>query len=218
MVIERKTFAGLFPNALEISTADKKYYFGSFVTRDHAYQTITQISANYDENEIISGHPELSKNTGSNTSNEKSLKSASHDSLKSHISGFQLINSDAKNGLASIMKNSPDMVRRKSKKGNYGNIVHQKHPISKAPIARTLSQPFRVPKPRHDNPKIDTETTVVQPPAVCSCSGIHRDQKDVIDTILPAPFTNLRDLLYTFDSARNGFLHTHWDSLKYTGK
>jgi hypothetical protein len=214
--IEKKSVAGLFQNAIEITTAEKKYFFASFLSRNQAYDLLSKLIAGYPNN--------LVQDNGINTRipRRPSIQSLELSSFRSKSVGSgeltrrsvhrskSLMNIEASSmGLLDIAKDEVPTRNSspQSDSPSRARIVHQKKVVS------VPSQDVLLTRPKTHTPTICNLESHSEP-YECNCLSNHKEQKLALDTIVPL---NLKDTWRTIYGHQSTFSTVFWEKLKYTG-
>jgi hypothetical protein len=214
--IEKKSVAGLFQNAIEITTAEKKYFFASFLSRNQAYDLLSRLIAGYPNNLVQDSginvkyprRPSL-QSLEMNATRSKSVGSGELTRRSVHRSK-SLMNIEASSmGLLDIAKD--DIPSRnaspQSDSPSRARIVHQKKVVSVPSQDILLTRPKML-TPTIRNYEADPE------PYECNCLPSHKDQKHALDTIVPL---SVKDTWLTIYGHKSTFSELFWEKLKYTG-
>ena len=181
-LVEKRTFAGIFPNALEVSTNEKKYYFASFLSRNQCFVQVTEILLGYPQNTI--------KSVPASTVVPSLTR---QPSIAAELPRRRVISQPAAQGkstasLRTLSMSKPeglaDFMREESLSGTSSpdHIIHQKLQVN-PPTAEELDK-REIPKPE----KFD--------PFECDCMPIHLSQKMILDRTLPFELIELFQLIY----------------------
>lgn len=193
--ITKKVVGGIFDNALEIETSDKKYYFTSFLSRNQAHDQFTKIIANLASNQI--SRRALKRTPSVMESNNR--RSRSMGSVISIVPSQQLTKEEMKKsiGLAEIMPSPVDSMTDIEAIAEPLHIIHQSHPV---------------------NPMSPTDL-VTKAQVECFClNSIHKKQIVCMDAQYNISFDAAYNHLFSTASVKSGFLSILWKKLKYTGK
>ena len=182
-LVEKKTFVGIFPNALEVLTFEKKYYFASFLSRNQCFVQITEMLLGYPQNVIslvpvtatipdLTRQPSIAAELPRRRVSSQPIQGKSTASLRTLS-----LSKQAETGLATIVH---EEVR--SGTDSPEHIVHQKHNV--------------IPPTAEELDKRDVSKPVKFEPFECDCMPIHNSQKIVMDRTVPFELNELFHLVY----------------------
>lgn len=209
-----------------------QYFFGSFYSREEAYNMITSITANHPNNIIIAKEPENKLNPRDRKNSYKSLTDLPHPLLpKSRNGSISRSRSvgDSDNIRVKFLEEHPDLGLAESLYDNNmdspastrskTHIIHQKFearvPKGDAFLERPLIPQKPKPSPRITPANPDVELYIgrnepIPPPVGCI---------PLVDIELSMPIAHLFDLLFGCESAASKFSRNFWVNVqKFKGK
>ncbi|KAJ3361261.1 hypothetical protein HDU91_004014 [Kappamyces sp. JEL0680] len=244
VLIERKVVGGLFDNALEVSSADKKvlglcslqYYFTSFLFRNQAHDVMAKVIAGLPDN-IIELKPlsplEITHRHSSRSSSinegRRSKSMGSMDETRSLLSLKPV--EDKKMGLAEIVSpiaSAVSIVTGQAKVESPAASPAATTPSSSLSKKHIVHQKHKVTAPTpaqlaQHSPKTTSfppKTLPVLPskPFECTCSSLHEQQKGCLDQVVALTVEDAWKHLYSYTSLHSQFCNRLWQDLGYTGR
>jgi hypothetical protein len=224
--VEKKAVAGFIQNAIEISTEDSTFFFGSFFARDAAHDMLTKILASL-PNEAP---PEVLREKQCKESPDV-LDVAKIIHHKRSVSHEEQIVS---NSIPPLFENNPVSANESRQCAFESHITHPKasgphisknntHLPQKNPnmpnLASTTAAESHITHPKASGPDITNPGSPNQKSAsLLPLSEYNTGKIMVGQSIVNTTLKAVWEHLFSYDSAKNGFSKQFWGKEKYRGR
>jgi hypothetical protein len=134
--VEKKAVAGFFQNAIEISTKDSKFFFGSFISRETAYDMLTKILASHPNTFVFEVPPsELRKKTSKESLKGKRESLGIAKNIQKSVSqrSISLDDKIINNNIPPLLQKDPGLANISSTAAAESHIIHQKVSVPHIP-------------------------------------------------------------------------------------
>ncbi|KAI8906377.1 hypothetical protein EDD86DRAFT_219758 [Gorgonomyces haynaldii] len=217
LVVEKKTVAGFFQNAIEIQCQDTKHFFGSFLYRESAFTTITKMAASHPDNSVsFVDASDLTLHDQTKTSEEVFQKTPRRHLHRSRSFGDANLRPRTPSRPVSILHDDEDLglaILASPARGPpledpelLNHVVLQTKGITTQVKDNLLNRPLIQQRPK-------TQSNLKSKPHACDPLSIFLVKRD-----FPMPLDQVWEHIFGHDSALHGFSQRFWkDNQKHWG-